>query len=376
MHSDAVFRMPSLRLAEAQIAGGGRAHVYELAWPAPAYGGALGACHGLDVPLLFGTFAADLGLMLFAGVGSSPEAEALSSRFRTAWTAFATTGDPGWPAYDTARRPTQVFDTDSAVAPRPARDLAPPLGAPRLRGAAVAGLRARARQPAGFPLRRTVARCGSPSGPWPAATARSAAPFAAVSAPTSRPCYGRVDQVGDRRRRGGDRGALTGVVAGAELTGESRIISDSRPLIPMANGARSSGAMPSAEASAKERHAVHRHGEQAEERHLVCRRPAGIGTEIRTGAAHGGHRVPYGLVHLVRPAVEDGGGRRADDLGRGEDRAVQVADAVPTSSTCPPVRTTSSVREPPPTGTSPCTACATKKVPVRVSSATSPRSSI
>jgi para-nitrobenzyl esterase len=119
VHSDAVFRMPSLRLADAQLAGGGRAHVYELAWPAPAYGGRLGACHGLDIPLLFGTFGADLGLMLFAGVGSSPEAEALSSRFRTAWTAFATTGDPGWPAYDTERRLTQVFDTDSAVTPYP-----------------------------------------------------------------------------------------------------------------------------------------------------------------------------------------------------------------------------------------------------------------
>lgn len=119
VQSDALFRMPSLRLAEAQIAGGGRAHVYELAWPAPAYGGALGACHGLDVPLLFGTFAADLGAMLFAGAGPSPQAEALSSRFRTAWTAFATTGDPGWPVYDPERRLCQVLDAESVVTAYP-----------------------------------------------------------------------------------------------------------------------------------------------------------------------------------------------------------------------------------------------------------------
>lgn len=119
VHSDALFRMPSLRLAEAQIAGGGRAHVYELAWPAPAFGGALGACHGLDIPLLFGTFAADLGVLLFAGADPSPETEALSSRFRGAWTAFATTGDPGWPAYDTERRLTQVFDAESVVTAYP-----------------------------------------------------------------------------------------------------------------------------------------------------------------------------------------------------------------------------------------------------------------
>ena len=43
-----------LKLAEAQIAGGGSAHMYELAWPAPANGGVLGACHGLDVALLSG----------------------------------------------------------------------------------------------------------------------------------------------------------------------------------------------------------------------------------------------------------------------------------------------------------------------------------
>ena len=51
VNSDWAFRMPTLHLADAQIAGGGRAHVYELTWPAPGMGGVLGACHGLDVPL-------------------------------------------------------------------------------------------------------------------------------------------------------------------------------------------------------------------------------------------------------------------------------------------------------------------------------------
>ena len=37
VHSDWLFRMPSLHLAEAQTAGSGRAHVYELAWPARAW---------------------------------------------------------------------------------------------------------------------------------------------------------------------------------------------------------------------------------------------------------------------------------------------------------------------------------------------------
>ncbi|MER7683550.1 carboxylesterase family protein [Streptomyces sp. NPDC097610] len=115
VQTDWLFSMPSLHLAEAQVAGGGRVYVYELTWPAPGNGGVLGACHGLDIPLLFGTFGADLGMLLFDGAGPSPEAEALSSRFRTSWTAFAATGDPGWPAFDGERRLTQVLDTDPLV---------------------------------------------------------------------------------------------------------------------------------------------------------------------------------------------------------------------------------------------------------------------
>lgn len=110
VQTDWLFNMPSLHLAEAQVAGGGRAHLYELTWAAPGGGGGLGACHGLDIPLLFGTFEADLGQLLFAGTGATAEGEALSSRFRKSWTAFARTGDPGWPAFEAEERLAQVLD--------------------------------------------------------------------------------------------------------------------------------------------------------------------------------------------------------------------------------------------------------------------------
>jgi len=118
VQSDWLFRMPTLRLAESHAAGGGRAYLYELTWPAPGVGGRFGACHGLDIPLLFGTLDADLGLLL---IGQDPPAETheLSARFRTAWTAFATTGDPGWPAFDEERRLTQVFDAVPEVTAYP-----------------------------------------------------------------------------------------------------------------------------------------------------------------------------------------------------------------------------------------------------------------
>jgi para-nitrobenzyl esterase len=118
--SDWLFRMPSLHLADAHAAGGGTAFLYELSYPAPGAGGALGACHGLDVPLVFGSFTASFGQMLF-GRPTPPAAVDLGDLMRASWTAFATSGDPGWPAYAPAdrRRLTQIFDAPPAVAPYP-----------------------------------------------------------------------------------------------------------------------------------------------------------------------------------------------------------------------------------------------------------------
>ncbi|MFW3170901.1 carboxylesterase/lipase family protein [Geodermatophilus sp. CPCC 206100] len=107
--SDRMFRVPSLHLATAHTAGGGRSHLYELTWPAPAAGGVLGACHALDVPLVFGVLDQGLAPML---LGTPPPAEAVdvSAQLQTAWTAFARDGDPGWPAHDEDRQLTRLFD--------------------------------------------------------------------------------------------------------------------------------------------------------------------------------------------------------------------------------------------------------------------------
>jgi para-nitrobenzyl esterase len=118
VNSDWAFRMPSLYLAEAQATAGGRAHVYELTWPAPGMGGVLGACHGLDVPLVFGNLDRGQPAALI-GEGPNAEAAALSARMRAAWTAFATHGDPGWAAYDRDRRLVRVFDTHPTLAADP-----------------------------------------------------------------------------------------------------------------------------------------------------------------------------------------------------------------------------------------------------------------
>lgn len=118
VNADWLFRMPSLHLADAQIAGGGSAHLYELTWPAPGAGGGLGACHGLDVPLVFGNLTSGQPAMLI-GDPPSPAAAELSAQIREAWTAFAAHGDPGWPAYNAQHHRARLFDQPSTTGAYP-----------------------------------------------------------------------------------------------------------------------------------------------------------------------------------------------------------------------------------------------------------------
>jgi para-nitrobenzyl esterase len=114
--SDWLFRMPTLHLAQAHAASGGRTYLYELAAVAPA--GPFGACHGLDVPLVFGAMGPGLSAML---TGPNPPAEfvALGDTMRREWLSFAATGDPGWPAYGTEHRATRIYDLQPDVVSYP-----------------------------------------------------------------------------------------------------------------------------------------------------------------------------------------------------------------------------------------------------------------
>lgn len=115
VRSDWLFRMPSVLLADAQLEAGGQAHVYELTWPAPGMGGVLGACHGLDVPLVFGNLTAGQPAMLIGD--PTPAATAVSQQLREAWLGFAANGDPGWPSFDTGA--TRLFDLPPSVTAYP-----------------------------------------------------------------------------------------------------------------------------------------------------------------------------------------------------------------------------------------------------------------
>jgi len=112
IESDRMFRVDSIRAAEAHSLHQPRTYSYLFTWESPAMHGALGSCHALELPFVFGKL--DLpGLDRFAGV--SPAAEVLSEQMMDAWLAFARTSDPGWPTYDAARRATMVFGAESCV---------------------------------------------------------------------------------------------------------------------------------------------------------------------------------------------------------------------------------------------------------------------
>jgi para-nitrobenzyl esterase len=111
--SDWLFRMPTLHLAQAHAAAGGTTYLYELRYEA----GEFGACHALDVPLVFGS-AGELGEFLL-GEPRPASAVALGDLMRAEWTAFAASGDPGWTPYSIGRRLTRVYAESSAVVPYP-----------------------------------------------------------------------------------------------------------------------------------------------------------------------------------------------------------------------------------------------------------------
>ncbi|MFD4510059.1 carboxylesterase/lipase family protein [Streptomyces sp. NPDC058457] len=112
--SDAVYRVPSARLARAQVAAGGPAHTYLLS--AEPFGAGTGAFHGAE------TFY--LGDRLAALDIDTPDNRAIRDQLATAWRRFLYTADPGWPTHDPTATPT---GTTRLIGPDPRDIHEPPL---------------------------------------------------------------------------------------------------------------------------------------------------------------------------------------------------------------------------------------------------------
>ena len=119
INGDLLFRMPAIRLAEAQCVHRPiDTRMYLFAWRTPVMGGRLGSPHAVDVPFVFGNLDAK-GVESYTGRGG--DRRAVSNTLQDAWIAFARFGDPShcglpeWPAYLPETRATLVIDTTPTV---------------------------------------------------------------------------------------------------------------------------------------------------------------------------------------------------------------------------------------------------------------------
>ncbi|MEU0033595.1 carboxylesterase family protein [Streptomyces sp. NPDC006333] len=90
-----LYTRPADRWAGRAAAAGSTVFRAEYAHPSPAWDGRLGATHTVDIPLLFGTFAAPEFAVLYEPDAQAPE---LSRTLQRAWSRFLHTGSPATPA--------------------------------------------------------------------------------------------------------------------------------------------------------------------------------------------------------------------------------------------------------------------------------------
>jgi para-nitrobenzyl esterase len=117
VQTDIMFRIPALELVDAQVKNNTLVFSYLFDWKSPVMGGILGACHGLEIGFVFGTYDD-----MFCGTGL--EADRLSECMQDAWLSFAKTGDPSskcmgnWPAYG-EKRLTMIIGKERRVEAAP-----------------------------------------------------------------------------------------------------------------------------------------------------------------------------------------------------------------------------------------------------------------
>jgi para-nitrobenzyl esterase len=123
VRTDANTGRRAITMAERKSAqNGGRAYLYVMAWPSPAFEGRFGAVHGVDLGLVFGNPRNPIA-------GNTAEARRMADVVGSAFVAFARSGDPNcdrtppWPTYDLESRATMIFDTECRVDRDPAREL-------------------------------------------------------------------------------------------------------------------------------------------------------------------------------------------------------------------------------------------------------------
>lgn len=114
-----VLRVPAIRVAEAREASGpGRTWMYRFGRPEPWDNHRPGACHGAEIPYVFGTIT---------GTGPRPRpggtpSQAVAGLAHQVWIDFITHGKPGWAPYGIVSRTTGLLTESITPVDDPAGD--------------------------------------------------------------------------------------------------------------------------------------------------------------------------------------------------------------------------------------------------------------
>ena len=123
INTDVSMREPIQRIADFRAESGARTYMYDFQWSSQADPD-MGAFHAIDLPFVLDGFHVD-GWREFIGADTS--AESLGRGMRSAWAAFARSGDPStselgpWPQYGLDQRMAMILDASSAPESDPLR---------------------------------------------------------------------------------------------------------------------------------------------------------------------------------------------------------------------------------------------------------------
>lgn len=126
---DALFRMPSIRLAEKMSAKRHPVWMYLFEFETNVPDSKVGSPHAMDIPIVFGNLDAPQTRQhhILVTQENRQSLQQFSDRVQDAWIAFARSGDPStaslgnWPTYDAKTRATMILDLESRVENDPVR---------------------------------------------------------------------------------------------------------------------------------------------------------------------------------------------------------------------------------------------------------------
>ena len=118
--TDTSFRQRAIAFVEERVKSKTPSWMYWFTWATPAFDGAVGCCHALDIPFAFDNLAAP-GTAMFTG--DAPECQSIATGFADEIVQFATHGHPSWAQYDIDNRLTLEINSTKNLVSDPEKEI-------------------------------------------------------------------------------------------------------------------------------------------------------------------------------------------------------------------------------------------------------------